>query len=57
MAATKDRFRGYYPPTDDEVQRVWSEATIVLDTNALLGLYGQTPSTRKTVVDALDRRR
>ncbi|MFB9309762.1 hypothetical protein BJY17_000782 [Agromyces hippuratus] len=49
----KDRFRGYYPPTDDELKRVWAEATIVLDTNVLLGLYGQSPSTRKTFVDAL----
>jgi len=50
----KDRFRGYYPLTDDELERVWSDATIVLDTNALLGLYGRTQSTRKTFVEALD---
>lgn len=50
----KDRFRGYYPLTDDELERAWSSATIVLDTNALLGLYGQTRSTRKTFLDALE---
>jgi hypothetical protein len=42
----KDSFFGYYPPTEAEYQRLWREATIVLDTNVLLNLY-RLPTTAR----------
>lgn len=35
----RDEFRGYYPLSEDELERLWTRGTIVLDTNVLLNLY------------------
>ncbi len=35
----RDIFSGYYPPSDDEYQRLWKNGTIILDTNVLLHPY------------------
>ena len=35
----RDRFPGFYPPSEEEFNRVWQEGIFVLDTNVLLNLY------------------
>ena len=49
----KDLFRGYYSPTNDELDRMWNEGLIVLDTNALLNLFRYTESTRAEFLTVL----
>ncbi len=34
-----DSFFGFYPPNQQEYDRLWKEGLIVFDTNALLDLY------------------
>lgn len=50
----KSSFSGYYPPTPDEYERLWKEATIVLDTNVLLNLYRLPTSARDEFLNVLD---
>lgn len=50
----KPSFCGYYPPTSDEYERLWKEATIVLDTNVLLNLYRLPTSARDEFLTVLD---
>lgn len=47
-------FFGYYPPTSGEYERLWKEATIVLDTNVLLNLYRLPTSARDEFLNVLD---
>ena len=42
----KDLFRGYYAPTPEDLDQMWNEGLIVLDTNALLNLFRYSKSTR-----------
>jgi hypothetical protein len=46
-------FVGHYPLTEDEYRTLWAEATIVLDTNALLNLYRYSAEARQNLIDAL----
>jgi hypothetical protein len=50
----KSSFAGYYPPTPDEYERLWREATIVLDTNVLLHLYRLPTSARDESLTVLE---
>lgn len=55
----RDRFRGYYRPTDDEFERFLAEGLVVPDANVLLTLYRVSEPTRGAVLDifrALDDR-
>lgn len=49
----RDIFSGYYPPTKDQYERLWSEATIVLDTNLLLDLYRLPETARDDLISVL----
>ena len=42
----RDGFRAYYAPSADEFERLWSEAIIVFDANALLNLFRYSAATR-----------
>lgn len=53
----KSRFRGYYPPSDDEMNNIWEEGLIVLDTNALLNILRYSASTRDQLLDLLDKQK
>ncbi|WP_321845888.1 PIN-like domain-containing protein [Paraburkholderia bannensis] len=48
-------FSGYYPPTADELSKLWLEGTIVLDTNVLLDLYRLPQLGRDALLAALAR--
>ncbi|MFB6612526.1 PIN domain-containing protein [Agromyces sp. NPDC056379] len=50
----KKRLPGYYPILQDQVDAVWENGIVVLDANALLGLYEQTAATRVVYVAALE---
>lgn len=49
----KNRFAEYYKPTDEEVQDMWSKATIVFDTNVLLDLYRYDTATRDEFIQII----
>lgn len=50
----RDVFYGYHPLSSAELEHLWREATIVLDTNALLNLYRYSPASRKQMMEALE---
>jgi hypothetical protein len=47
-------FREWYPPTPEELQRLWTDAVIVLDSNVLLGLYQYPPSALEEFLSVLE---
>jgi len=51
----KERFAGYYRPTDEEFNKIWSSCYFVLDTNILLDLYEYTPKTREDFIEVLNK--
>jgi predicted nucleic acid-binding protein len=51
----RDPFFDARPPSGNELDRLWDEATFVFDTNVLLDLYTLTPSTRQNFLDAFEQ--
>lgn len=51
----KSMFRGYYPPSKEEFRELWTEGTIVLDTNALLHFFRYSAATRDELMDLLKK--
>lgn len=49
----RSKFVGYYPPSDEELEDLWTRGLLVLDTNALLSLFRYTPATREQFFDVL----
>jgi hypothetical protein len=49
----KDRFHGYYRPTDEEFDALWEDALIVVDANVLLNLYSYSHETREEFLQLL----
>ena len=41
----REAYRGYYPPSRDELDELWTVGLVVLDTNTLLNFYRYTTST------------
>lgn len=52
----RDMFRGYYQPTSDEVEAIWSTGLISLDANVLLSLYNVLPTTSSLYLGAMEKR-
>jgi hypothetical protein len=50
----KSLFPGYFSPTEDKFQELWSNAEIVLDTNILLNILCYSEKTRAEVTETLD---
>jgi hypothetical protein len=46
----KGDFHGFYRPTDDEFDEIWSEGIIVFDANVLLNLYTYSESTSNEIL-------
>jgi hypothetical protein len=46
-------FREYFPPTRSEINKFWTSATVVVDTNVLLSLYRTSEATSKTLGEVL----
>lgn len=49
----KSHFLGYYPPTATELDELWVNGLVILDTNALLNLFRYSPSTRDDFLKVL----
>lgn len=49
----RDRFPGFYPPSGNELDELWTTGTIVLDANTLLNLYRYTDETRQEFISVL----
>lgn len=49
----KQQFRGYYQPSREQLDDLWSRGLIVLDTNALLNFYRYSDSTRSDFLSLL----
>ena len=50
----RNLFLGYYKPTGEEVHKLWKDAHIVLDANALLNIYSYSKQTRDTAINVLE---
>lgn len=50
----RDVFRAYYAPAGQELDALWTEGIIVLDTNTLLNFFRYTPSTRDEFLSVLE---
>lgn len=50
----RNSFRAYYAPAGQELEGIWSDGTIVLDTNTLLNFFRYTPSTRDEFLRVLE---
>lgn len=53
----RDMFRGYYQPTQEEVEAIWRTGLITLDTNILLSLYNVLPTTSALYLGAMEKRK
>ena len=51
----RDRFPGYYRPTEEEFAALWEQALIVPDTNVLLTLYRLPVATRSQLLEILSK--
>jgi PIN domain-containing protein len=49
----RDAFRGYYAPTETELDELWKHGTIVFDTSALLNLYRYPLAAREGMLAVL----
>ena len=49
----RELFWSYYSQSAEQTDAVWSEATVVLDTNVLLNLYRYRPDTRRQLLEIL----
>ncbi|MFD4670934.1 PIN domain-containing protein [Lentzea sp. NPDC058450] len=46
-------FIGHHPPTSDEIDKIWTSALVVVDTNVLLSLYRLSASARDKLMNIL----
>lgn len=49
----KTRFNWYFPPTDAEVDAIWRNGILTVDTNVLLDLYRYHERTRTSLIDSI----
>ncbi|CAO97493.1 PIN-like domain-containing protein [Erwinia tasmaniensis] len=52
----KDKFKGFYSPKDDDIQKIWnSDKTLfIFDANCLLNLYKCEPQTRDDIFNVME---
>lgn len=41
----RQHYLGYYPPSNEELEELWTQGLVVLDANTLLNFYRYTKST------------
>jgi len=51
----KNKFPGYYKPSETEFNRLWKEAIIILDTNVLLDFYRYSKDTTNAMFEVFDQ--
>jgi hypothetical protein len=50
----KDKFPGFYPPSQNEFDELLDHAILAVDSNFLLNLYSYSPDTREEVLNLLE---
>lgn len=55
IAAMKNIYPGFYPPTDDELKALWADALFGFDANVLLNLYRYSTDTTNDFLTALEK--
>lgn len=50
----KELFKWYFPPSEDEIKRIWNEGVLTVDTNVLLDLYRYHEDTREELLAAIN---
>jgi hypothetical protein len=50
----KNKFPGYYRPSEDEFRNLWNTCVFFLDANVLLNLYGYSEGTRTQMLTILE---
>jgi hypothetical protein len=51
----KNKFPGYYTPTEEEFKDLWDDSIFILDTNVLLNLYRYTDKTRDELIKIFNK--
>ena len=51
----KKLFRGYYKLTENEIQNIWKNGFISLDTNVLFNIYRYSDETRKELLKVIGK--
>lgn len=51
----KNQFKEYFFPTEKDLDEIWKDSLIVLDTSVLLNLYKYTETTRRQYIDFLSQ--
>lgn len=54
VQAMKAVFSGYYSPTEEEFEQLWSECLFVFDTNTLLNLYRYSKESRELLFKVME---
>jgi hypothetical protein len=50
----KNLFSWYFPPNTDEIQKIWDEGILTVDTNVLLDLYRYHEVTQRALLNSLN---
>ena len=53
----REKFSGYYRPTQEEFDKLWQEAILSVDANILLNIYRYSPETRARLFEVIERLR
>lgn len=53
MSNLKKRFSWYFPPNEEELERIWDEGALTVDTNVLLDLYRYHEETRNAILKSI----
>lgn len=50
----KELFKWYFPPSEEEIKKIWEEGVLTVDTNVLLDLYRYHEDTREELLAAIN---
>jgi hypothetical protein len=50
----KETFKWYFPPSNEQIKKIWKEGILTVDTNVLLDLYRYHQDTRQALLDSLN---
>jgi hypothetical protein len=53
----REKFSGYYRPTQEEFDKLWQEAILSVDANILLNIYRYSPETRARLFEVIEHLR
>ena len=50
----KETFKWYFPPSKEQIKKIWKDGILTVDTNVLLDLYRYHQDTRQALLDSLN---